>query len=343
LSTLPSVVAPSVVSGRQGRIGRVTLNRPQALNALDPSMLDALAATLDAWRTDPGVHAVVTEGAGGRAFCAGGDVRTLRDASLHGLHAGIESFFVREYALNLAIATYPKPCIALVDGICMGGGIGISVHGAYRAASEAAMFAMPETAIGLFPDIGASYILPRLRGAVGMWMALTGARLGGADAVWAGLATHFVPRARMATLADELAEHGVAALAAAAEPPPAELPALIEVIDRCFGASSVAEILRRLEAEDTAKNGGWAREQVAALRRLAPSSTLWTFELLRRGAERTLPECLDAEFALMLHATRRPDFLEGVRAMVVDKDRSPRWSPARIEDVDPSDLAALFP
>ena len=333
MSTLPSVVAR-----RQGRIGHVTLNRPQALNALDPAMIETLDATLDAWRADPEVHAVVIEGAGRRAFCAGGDVRALRDAALRGDHGAVERFFVAEYALDLAVATFPKPYVALVDGICMGGGIGISVHGTYRAASEAATFAMPETAIGLFPDIGASYILPRLRGAIGMWMGLTGARLGGADAVWAGLATHFVPRARMAALANELAEHGVGALALAAESPRASLPGRIEVIDRCFGAPSVAEILRRLEAEDS----DWSREQLAALRRLAPTSTLWTFELLRRGAQRTLPECLDAELALMLRATRCPDFQEGVRAMVVDKDRAPRWSPARIEDVDPAGVAALL-
>ena len=328
----------SVIVHRQGRIGRITLNRPQALNALDFDMLHALAETLDAWRHVPDVHAIVIEGAGERAFCAGGDIRTIRDAAVQGDEASVARFFAAEYALNFTIATYPKPYIALVDGICMGGGVGVCVHGAYRAASEAAVFAMPETAIGFFPDIGASYVLPRLRGAVGLWMGLTGARLGGADAVWAGLATHFVPRARLATLADELGKHGIAALAPAAEPPTAELPSRLEAINRCFGAGSVAEILRRLDAEDT----DWAREQIAALRGRSPSATLWAFELLRRGAGRSLPECLAAELELSRHATRHPDFLEGVRAMVVDKDRSPRWSPARIEDVDPTGIAALF-
>ncbi len=328
----------SIIARHQGRAGRITLNRPKALNALDLDMLHALAATLSAWRDESDVHAVVIEGAGERAFCAGGDIRAIRDAAIQGDQASVEQFFAAEYALNLTIAIYPKPYVALVDGICMGGGVGVCVHGAYRAASEAAVFAMPETAIGFFPDIGASYVLPRLRGAAGIWMGLTGARLGGADAVWAGLATHFVPRARMATLADELAEHGVAALAPAAEPPTAELPRRIEAINRCFGAGSVAEILQRLDAEDT----DWAREQLATLRGRSPSATLWAFELLRRGAGRSLPECLAAELDLSRHATRHPDFLEGVRAMVVDKDRSPRWSPARIEDVDPAEIAALF-
>lgn len=333
------VQTESIIARRQGRIGRITLDRPQALNALDPEMLHALASALDAWREESGVHVVVIEGAGERAFCAGGDIRAIREALLRGDYKGVQDDFAFEYALDLAIAAYPKPYVALVDGICMGGGVGVSVHGAYRVASEAALFAMPETAIGFFPDVGASYVLPRLRGAVGVWMGLTGARLGGADAVWAGLATHFVPRARLATLADELAEHGVAALALAAEPPPrAELPGRIEAINRCFGAESVPDILRRLETEDT----GWAREQLATLRGKSPSSVLWSFELLRRGARSTLPECLSTELALAQHAARHPDFQEGIRAMVVDKDRSPRWSPSRIEDVDRASIAALF-
>lgn len=332
------VQTPFLAARRQGRIGRLTLDRPRALNALDRDMIRAVAATLDAWRDEPDVQAVAIEGTGGRAFCAGGDIRAIREALLQDDYEGVQDDFAVEYALNLAIATYPKPYIALVDGICMGGGMGVSMHGAYRVASEAALFAMPETAIGFFPDVGASYVLPRLRGAIGMWMGLTGARLGGADAVWAGIATHFVPRARMATLADELAEHGIAALALAAEPPRAELPDQAEAVDRCFGAGSVAEIIRRLEAEGT----DWAREQLATLRAMSPSAVLWSFELLRRGARSTLPECLAAELALARHAARHPDFLEGVRAMVVDKDRSPRWSPARIEGIESAGIAALF-
>ncbi len=328
----------SLIARHQGRIGRITLNRPRALNALDLEMLQALAAALEAWRDDPEVHAVVIEGAGERAFCAGGDVRAARDAAIRGDEASLERFFTAEYTLDGTIAAYPKPYVALVDGICMGGGVGVAVHGAYRAASEAALFAMPETAIGFFPDVGTSYVLPRLRGAVGTWMALTGARLGGADAVWAGLATHFVPHARLATLGDELAECGVAVLATAAEPPPAELPSKIEAINRCFAAESVPEILRRLEAEDT----DWAREQLATIRGLSPSATLWAFELMHRGTGWSLAESLAKDIEIRRHVTRHPDFREGVRAMVVEKDRSPRWSPARIEDVDLATIAALF-
>lgn len=333
--------SPDVIVRRQGRIGRLTLNRPHALNAITLDMVHVLGAALDGWREDPAVHAVVIEGAGNKAFCAGGDVRALRDSVLRGGEAAaaeVERFFRDEYALDLAIATYPKPYVAIVDGICMGGGVGVSVHGAYRATSEKAVFAMPETAIGLFPDVGGTFTLPRLRGEVGMWMGLTGARLGGADAVWAGLATHYVPSARLATLADELAEHGLAALAAAAEAAPATLPKRIEAINRCFGAPSVPAVLARLDAEGG--DGGWAREQAAAIRRLSPSATLLTFDLLRRGGALTLPRCFDAELDAMLRALRRPDFAEGVRAMVVDKDRAPRWSPARLEDVDARALAA---
>ena len=335
---MQSAEALSVVATRQGRIGRIILNRPRALNALDPDMLEALGAALDAWRDEPDVHAVVVEGAGGRAFCAGGDIRAMREKVLAGDRDAVERFFATEYALNLAIATYPKPYVAFVDGICMGGGIGVSIHGAYRVASEGAMFAMPETAIGFFPDVGATYFLPRLRGSVGVWMGLTGARLGGADAAWAGVATHYVPSARLASLADEIAEDGVAVLASAAEPAATALSDQLAAINRCFGGGSIADILRRLEAEDT----DWAREQIATLHRMSPNSLLWTFESIRRGAALTLPDCLAMELALTRGVTQHPDFREGVRAMVVDKDRTPRWSPSRIEDVDPASIAALF-
>ncbi len=292
-------------------------------------MIRAVGDALQAWRDDPAVHAVVIEGSGGRAFCAGGDIRAIRALALDDDYAGVEAFFADEYALNLAIARYPKPYVALVDGVCMGGGIGVSVHGSARIASEAAVFAMPETGIGFFPDIGASYVLPRLRGTSGWYMALTGARLSGADAAYIGLATHFVTRERIATLADELAEDGVAALASAAVPPPrGELQDAGEGL-RCFKAESVRAILDRLAALGTP----WAERAAAAMRAASPSSVLRSFDLMRQGASRSLEECLQAELALSRVCVRYPDFIEGVRAMVVDKDHAPRWSPARIEDV----------
>ena len=336
----PSSQDQTVVARRQGRVGRILLNRPRALNALDLDMLRAVAAALDAWRDDPSIHAVVIEGAGGRAFCAGGDVRSIREDAVSGRHVEVEQFFIAEYGLNQAIASYPKPYVALIGGICMGGGVGLSVHGSVRVVTEAATLAMPETGIGLFPDIGATYVLPRLRGAFGMWMGLTGAPVGGADAAYLGLATHFTTAERLATLGDELAEHGAAALMVAAIPaPPSALTAHADAVARCFGADSVGGILARPQREDT----DWSRETIATLRGRSPSALLWTFEIVRAGIGRTLPQCLAAEFALMTrHATRHPDFAEGVRALVVDKDRAPRWSPPRIEDVRPEDIRAAF-
>ena len=328
-----------MLARRQGRIGRLTLNRPKALNALDLSMVRQLSAALVAWRDEPGVHAVVIEGAGGRAFCAGGDIRAIRAHAVAGEFADIEAFFAEEYALNRTIADYPKPYVALVDGICMGGGIGVSVHGTIRVVTEAATFAMPETAIGLFPDIGATYLLPRLRGAFGMYLALVGARATGVDAAWVGLGTHVTTRERLAAMADAVAEDGVAVLAEMAEPvPPGSFAAIAGAVGRCFGADSVAEIVRRLDAEGTE----WSRDTLATLRGMSPSSLLWTFAIVRAGGHRSLAECLQAELSLTRHAVRHPDFAEGVRAMVVDKDRKPRWSPARIEDVDPASIAAAL-
>ena len=330
---------PTVIVRRDGRVGRIVLNRPQTLNALDLSMIRACAQALESWHDDPQVHAVVIEGAGDRAFCAGGDVRALRQYELDGEHHKAETFFREEYQLNLAIATYPKPYIALIDGICMGGGIGVSVHAPYRVATERAAFAMPETAIGFFPDIGATYFLPRLPGQLGTYLGLTGVRMQGADAVHAGLATHFVPHADLPTLSRALAEDGLAALGTHAGPPAAfSLAAQRAAIDHCFGADNMAENVRRLETIGDA----WATQTLAALRTVSPSALCWTLEALRRGANLTLPQCQAADLALTRTTMRHPDFAEGVRAMVVDKDRKPRWQPSRIEDVDPAAIAAMF-
>jgi enoyl-CoA hydratase len=329
----------TVVTSRDGRVGRILLNRPRALNALNLSMIRACAAILEAWRDDPHVHAVVIEGAGDRAFCAGGDIRALRDGHLAGHLDAVRQFFAEEYALNLAIATYPKPYVALIDGLCMGGGIGLSVHAPYRVATEHAGFAMPETAIGFFPDIGATFLLPRLPGELGTYLGLTGLRLNGVDAVHAGLATHFTRRARLADLSAALARDGVAALAAYDETlPHFSLAGHRGAIDRCFSADSVGEIVSRLEATDAE----WAKAALTALRQVSPSALHWTLRALRHGRDLTLKQALDAEIALTRTTMAHPDFAEGVRAMVVDKDRRPAWQPARIEDVDPATIEALF-
>ena len=329
----------TVIARRDGRVGRIVLNRPQALNALDLAMIRACTRALTEWRDDPHVHGVVIEGAGDRAFCAGGDVRALRQYELDGEHHNAETFFREEYELNLMIATYPKPYVALIDGICMGGGIGLSVHAPYRVATEHAAFAMPETAIGFFPDIGATFFLPRLPGEIGTYLGLTGLRMQGADAVHAGLATHFTPRAELPALSHALAEDGPAALGChAAQLPAFSLASQRAAIDRCFGADSMREIVQRLEAS----GDEWAARTLAALRAVSPSALCWTLEALRRGANLTLPQCQSAELALTRTTMRHPDFAEGVRAMVVDKDRKPRWQPARIEEVEPAETATMF-
>jgi enoyl-CoA hydratase len=329
----------TVVTSRDGRVGRILLNRPRALNALDLPMLHACAAILETWRNDPHVDAVVIEGAGDRAFCAGGDIIALRDAQTSGNRPAADEFFRVEYDLNLAIDTYPKPYIALIDGICMGGGIGMSVHAPYRVATEHAAFAMPETAIGFFPDIGATCLLPRLPGELGTYLGLTGLRVTGADAVHAGFATHFTPRARLADLSAALAQNGPAALAAFNQTlPPFSLADHRAAIDHCFSALTVAEIVHRLEAI----GGDWTQPALKTLRQVSPTALHFTLRALRRGRDLTLKQALDAEFALTRTTMAYPDFAEGVRAMVVDKDRKPAWQPARIEDIDPAAIEALF-
>jgi enoyl-CoA hydratase len=323
---------PSVIARREGAAGTILMNRPRALNALDLPMIERLAAVLRGFRDDPEVRLVVLEGAGGRAFCAGGDVRRMRELALAGDRAGVEAFFANEYAMNLAIAEYPKPWVSLIDGVCMGGGIGVSIHGAYRVASEHALLAMPETAIALFPDVGTSYVLPRLPGALGNWLALTGARLRGEEAVEAGLATHFVPRADLPALREALLEgeaEAVTRFARIVHPGP--IAAQRAAIDRCFAQPTLEAIEAALDAEGT----DWAAAQAATLRRMSPTSMAVTLELLRRGATMPLADCLRMELALTRKVVFHPDFAEGVRAVLVDKDNAPAWAPR-------ADLAEMF-
>ena len=329
----------AVTATREGRTGRLLLDRPKALNALDLGMIRALRAGLGAWRHDPTIQAVVIDSASDRAFCAGGDIRAIRAHAIAGEAEDVERFFAEEYALNAEIARFPVPYVALIDGICMGGGIGVSVHGTVRVTTEHGLFAMPETAIGFFPDIGATYVLPRLPGMLGLYLGLTGTRLSGADAVHAGLATHFVPRERLPALRAALAADGVAAVApVAAELPPFSLAPHRDAIDRCFSAPSVPDIFARLEAEGT----DWAQATLATLRGMSPSSLCWSFAAIRRGATLDLEAALQAELRLTRTVSRHPDFAEGVRAMVVDKDRTPRWSPATLAAVDAAAIAHML-
>ena len=329
----------SVITTQEGRVGRLLLNRPKALNALDLPMIHALSQALDAWRGDAAVECVVIDSASDRAFCAGGDIRAIRGHATAGALDAVERFFADEYALNAAIADYPKPYIALIDGICMGGGIGVSVHGKFRVTTEAGMFAMPETAIGMFPDIGATFVLPRLPGALGTYLGLTGTRLTGADAVHAGLATHFVQRERLDGLRTALVSDGAAAVGTFAQTlPEFSLAPHRAAIDACFSADTMPDIIARLQAQ----GGTWAEATLATLRGMSPSALCWSLAAIRRGAGLALHEALAAELRLTRHVTQHPDFAEGVRAMVVDKDRQPRWTPLSIEAVNPADIAAML-
>ncbi|MGE4045787.1 MAG: enoyl-CoA hydratase/isomerase family protein, partial [Acetobacteraceae bacterium] len=282
----------TLITSRDGRIARILLNRPRALNALNLDMIRAMTKALTEWRDDPHVHAVVITGAGDRAFCAGGDVINLREGQLSGDRTEVEAFFGEEYDLNYMIATYPKPYIALIDGICMGGGIGVSVYGPYRVATEHASFGMPETAIGFFPDIGGTYFMPRMPGELGMYLGLTGLRISGADSVHAGFATHYTPREDLPALSAALAKEGPAALARFNRTLPAySLEPHLADIDAIFGTDSVVEMVQQLEKRDA----DWAKAALKAMRTVSPSALCWTVEALRRGADMTLRQALDAE------------------------------------------------
>ncbi len=341
-----SFIRTRVVNG----VGEIQLDRPEALNALDPSMIRDMHAALLQWRDDQAVSAVLVTSCSERAFCAGGDVKPARDAVLAGDFDAVREFFAAEYRLDELVATYPKPYLAVLDGVTMGGGLGISVHGGVRVVTEKASFAMPETAIGFIPDVGSSHFLPRLRGtavrcdAVGMYLAVTGARIGAGDALAVGLATHFVPRELVGDLADRIrAGDWQEALDEFVVPAPeSELEQRFADIEKVFGAGNVDDMLGRLTATDTGVDPEWAERTHSALRALSPTSVRATVELMRRGAESTLEECLARELEVAVRISAAPDFVEGVRAVLVDKDRAPRWSPSQIEEIDPATIAALF-
>jgi enoyl-CoA hydratase len=321
-----------ILFAREGRLGVVTLNRPGALNALNRAMCVALHRQLMDWAMEDAVEAVVVEGAGERAFCAGGDVVGLHEAGRAGSSAW-ENFFHDEYRMNQAIAHYPKPYVALVDGISMGGGVGISVHAPYRVATERTLFAMPETGIGLIPDVGGTHALPRFPGELGTWAGLTGARVKGGDCVAIGYCTHFVPSGQIAALKERLAHshESIAEVLQTFDSDPGELtlPALRDGIDYLFAEDQVEDILLKLDEGDD-----WAREQAAIIRRMSPTSLRLTLHGLRHGRHATIESCLRLEYRMVSAIKSGHDFFEGVRAQLIDKDRNPRWQPAALADVD---------
>ncbi len=326
---------------RKGAAGLVTLNRPQALNAVTLGMVRALMRQLQEWRDDPAVTRVVVTAAGGRAFSAGGDIRALYDAGTSGRHADMLVFYGEEYVLNTVIKHYPKPYISLIDGICMGGGVGVSVHGSHRIAGDRYLFAMPEVGIGFFPDVGATWFLPRLPGQLGAYCALTGDRLGAADAVAATIATHRVASARFADLAEALCgaapvDATVAAFAEPAEQP--KLAPLRTVIDRVFAHDRVEDILAALDADA----GEFAGKTAAAIRIKSPTALKLALAQMREGAKLPFTGCMRCEFRIVSRVIHGHDFYEGVRAVIVDKDNAPRWRPASLAGVSAGEVARHF-
>ncbi|MEM1346732.1 MAG: enoyl-CoA hydratase/isomerase family protein [Pseudomonadota bacterium] len=320
----------------RGALGLITLNRPKALNALTHAMVGAIHAQLDAWTEDERVKTVAIQGTGDRAFCAGGDIRALYEAGRPGGARGQANFafYADEYRLNHRIKTYPKPYVAIMDGIVMGGGVGVSLHGHVRIATERTVFAMPETGIGLFPDVGATYALPRLPGALGMWLALTGARLKDLDTLRAGVCDRIVA-------ADKI-EGVLAGLAAGDTPhiPPTVVPDLDErrAIDAAFSGTSVEDILERLERLGT----DWAKAQHATLLAKSPMSSRIAFRQMREGAALDFDDAMRLEYRLARYCVTQPDFYEGVRAQIIDKDNAPRWQPTTLKEANDTHVAPAF-
>ncbi len=331
---------PEILFEHRGAAGIVTLNRPKALNAVTRNMVGELHARLIDWASDPAIEVVVIKAAGEKAFSAGGDVRQLYDWG-QVRDPAIREFYREEYRLNTFIKTYPKPYVALIDGIVMGGGVGVSFHGSHRVAGSRLMFAMPETGIGLFPDVGGTYFLPRLPHRIGTWLALTGARLGQADALWCGLATHGVASERLSEAEEALTQgRGADAVLAALaiDPEGATLPALSAMIERCFSGDTVEEILANLDAA----GDEWAAKQAAIIRTKSPTSLKIALRQMQEGASASFEECMKIEFRIVSRVIEGHEFFEGVRAVIIDKDNRPDWRPATLAEVSEADIDAYF-
>jgi enoyl-CoA hydratase len=332
----------TVLTPVEGRVGRLRLNRPAALHALSTDMCHALVDTLLAWRADEAIELVLLDHAAGRGFCAGGDVRAAA------IHAGVDgaaarSFFRIEYQLNHLLFVYAKPVVAMMDGVVMGGGVGISLPARYRVATERTLFAMPEATIGLFPDAGAGWHLSRLPGRIGQYLALTAGRLGGAEAHALGLATHYIPSERVDEVKEALIAdpRAIASVLDAASIIPQEAGILLrrEEIDRLFAGETLEEI----EAALAADGSDWARETLSVVRTKSPLSCKVALRLLREGALRTdFADEMRTEYAVVSHVCLRHDFIEGVRALLVDRDNRPHWDPATAKGVTDHMIDTIF-
>lgn len=338
---------PDILFERRGAAGQVLLNRSRALNAVTIGMVRALTAALRDWSEDSSVTRVVVSAAGDRAFSAGGDIRALTELGKAGRHAEALTFWREEYVLNTLIKHYPKPYVSLIDGIVMGGGVGISVHGSHRVAGDRFLFAMPEVGIGFFPDVGATWFLPRLPGELGSYCALTGERLNAADGVVATIATHRVASARFPELRDALCGAvSVDALLAAFADPVADAPIVSRraAIDRLFKGNRIEDILSALDREANAAgaDAAFAAATTAAIRTKSPTSLKIALEQMRVGRELAFDACMQTEFRIVSRIIHGHDFYEGVRAVIIDKDNASRWQPATLAEVRRAEVERHF-
>jgi len=335
-------VTSEVLTRREGAAGVVSLNRPKAIHALTLDMVHAMTAALLQWRDDDAVQAVIIDHAEGRGFCAGGDIAFLRNSALTDGGVSGRKFFHDEYRLNHLIFEYPKPVVAIMDGITMGGGVGISQPARFRVASENTRFAMPETGIGLFPDVGGGWFLSRLPGRLGPFLALTGARLDGAECLWAGLATHYLPAEALAEAKQRIThghEPGGVLTALSVTPPPARIEENAIAIARHFASDRYEDILAGLEADDSE----WAAKELATLRTKSPQTCKVALRELRESlALSDFADEMRMEYRIASRVLLRPDFAEGVRAVIVDKDNAPKWDPATPEGVTDDLLDSIF-
>lgn len=332
---------------QRGCAGIVTLNRPKALNAITHEMVRVLAAQLDAWARDPSVTRVVVTSNSERAFSAGGDIRALYELIKAGRQQDALAFFNEEYRLNTAIKRYPKPYVSLIDGIVMGGGVGISIHGSHRVAGDRCAFAMPEVSIGFFPDVGGTYALPRLAGEIGTYCALTGERLKAADVVLSGAATHYVKSSRFAELLTALCgkEPVNAILAGFMERAgEGEVVPRRRTIDRTFSQNSIEAILSALEREagTGSDQASWSAELAQTIRGKSPTSLKLALAQMRYGRYHSFEDCMRAEFRIVSRIVYGPDMVEGVRAAIVDKDNDPRWNPKDLNAVSDMMIERYF-
>lgn len=341
-----------VLSEVRNRIGHLTLNRPAGLNALTLDMVRSLKTCLDAWADDPAVNAVVLGGSGDKAFCAGGDIRSLYDSYQAGdsLHT---DFFVEEYALDLALHNYRKPVLVVMDGLTLGGGMGLAQAADLRVVTERSRLAMPEVGIGYFPDVGGSYFLPRLPGELGIYLGVTGVQIEAADALYCGLANWFVDSERLATLDERLArivwsdyplkdlQSVLARLGVQVLPEP-PLDKLRPFIDHYFSLPDIASMIEQLHTVAVGDSQTWARTTAQLMRGRSPLAMSVTLEMLRRGRQMPLEECFAMELQLDRQWFAHGDFIEGIRALLIDKDKTPRWNPPTVQELSPERVDAFF-